>query len=211
MNKPIFTVDLENNYSNAFTTALTLRSNYLERKPGVSPQIFIFSSSSNHLIFKRDITREEYLRTQDKDIIEVNVHSLGIKEYKWRTSIIVPKSSLIIGALIPNRRSLGLTSLIIYDALKEIFEKERLKVEGNDIYIDSKKVCGIEEIRIDDSVIVEAVINVDYKDYINLFDKILLSWETKDICGIRDLYSKFDANKFIDKIKLDYTDFLDLL
>lgn len=211
MNKPIFTVDLENNYSNAFTTALTLRSNYLERKPGVNPQIFIFSSSSNHLIFKRDITREEYLRTQDKDIIEVNVHSPGIKEYKWRTSIIVPENSLIIGALIPNRRSLGLTSLIIYDALKEIFEKERLKVEGNDIYIDSKKVCGIEEIRIDDSVIVEAVINVDYKDYINLFDKILLSWETKDICGIRDLYSKFDVNKFIDRIKLDYTDFLDLL
>ena len=211
MNKPIFTVDLENNYSNAFTTALTLRSNYLERKPGVNPQIFIFSSSSNHLIFKRDITREEYLRTQDKDIIEVNVHSPGIKEYKWRTSIIVPENSLIIGALIPNRRSLGLTSLIIYDALKEIFEKERLKVEGNDIYIDNKKVCGIEEIRIDDSVVVEAVINVDYKDYINLFDKILLSWETKDICGIRDLYSKFDANKFIDRIKLDYTDFLDLL
>lgn len=211
MNKPIFTVDLNNNYYNAFSTALFLRSNYLEHKPGLSPQIFIFSSPSNHLIFKRDINKEEYLRTQDKDIIEVNVHSPGIKEYKWKTSIIVPKNSLIIGALIPNRRSLGLTSLIIYDALKEIFEKDRLRVEGNDIYIDNKKVCGIEEIRIDNSVIVEAVINVDYRDYTDLFDKALLNWETKNICGIRDLHSKFDVYKFIDRIKIDYTDFLDLL
>jgi hypothetical protein len=210
MSQPIISIDRNNLYkSGSFYDALVLRYNQVDspviRAINMTPRIFIWTSPSYHLIYKRSPTASfaASLKNKGSDIYETTVFTPNLDTVKYKNTILVPKNSIIIGCFFPSRNDSGLVQNIVYEATVKQIEGTILH-SGNDLLLDRNKFCGIEEVYSKGELVVAAVITVEFSQYKDIFEKFLQPREiiknNRSICGLKDIYPAFNVDQYVEDI-----------
>ena len=210
MNQPVISIDRNNLYkSGSFYDALVLRYNQVDspaiRAVNMTSRIFIWTSSSYHLIYKRSpvVSSAPFIKNKGNDIYETIVYTPNLDTLKYKNTILVPKNSIILGCFFPGRNNTGLVQDIVYEATAKQIEGNILRSE-NDLLLNKNKFCGIEEVYSKSELVVSAVITVEFIQYKDIFEKFLQPREiiknNRSICGLKDIYPAFNVDQYIDDI-----------
>lgn len=210
MSQPIISIDRNNLYkSGSFYDALLLRYNQIDspviRAINMTPHIFIWTSPSYHLIYKRSSTTSSapVIKSKGSDVYEITVYTPNLDTIKYKNTILVPKNSIIIGCFFPGHNNNGLVQDIVYEATAKQIEGNILR-SGNDLLLNRNKFCGIEEVYSKGELVVAAVVTVEFNQYKNIFEKFLQPREiiknNRSICGLKDIYPAFNIDQYIEDI-----------
>lgn len=182
-----------------------------DSKESISSKLFLISSPNSDFIFRRSDEKESQLFKRKKDLVELFDYFPGLPSRKYKDSIIIPRNTLVLMGWIDLVNPENILMVSIYDAIKYVSKNINPKVHKNDIFVESKKICGVEEYFKPNGTWVEAFINIDISFNKEFISSYLEKNKQEKVCGLRDLNPEVDLEKFKKRLIKNYKDFFEAI